>query len=556
MSRRTEIDRDEPRNLLVFAAYEIVFRVAWLFKTESVIVPAFLDALTGGTGWIRGWLPMLSRLGQGVPPLFYADRLRDAPQKSRILRLTSLLMGAPVAAVAWIALVADPVPAPWMPYLFLAVYVLFFSITGLNQLVQGTLHGKLIRADRRGRLMWISGTIGPALAILAAWLVLGPWLDRPGVGRFAPIFTLTAAGFLVCGMITFALSEPDDRPVDEPPVTVWSRLRTAWWVYRSDTQFRRAARVVMLLTCIVLIFPHFQWLAREQLDLDDRELMIWVVAQNVGVACFSPLSGFLADRFGNRLVIRLQCLFLFLAPLLALALAYVDRQVRTRLDLQRAGIAKRLIVTSRASAAGAGDPFAEGAGDSAQLWAMLPVDPRATEGVQVAVVACGAQADASAVAADLAIGLSRHGGERVAFVSCVTGPTAFETRGQRPNAPGWSEVLRGELSLAGAMQKTPVAGLDYLPAGEPGEGQLHPTASREFTALLDRLRKDYRFVVVQVADLAVAPESYGLLRVSEAALLVARSRGTVRADLERASVAVESSGARLLAAVLQPERRA
>lgn len=254
------------------------------------------------------------------------------------------------------------------------------------------------------------------------------------------------------------------------------------------------------------------------------------------------LLGFLGGAFGG--------------VLLALALAYVDRQVRTRLDLQRAGIAKRLIVTSRASAAGAGDPFAEGAGDSAQLWAMLPVDPRATEGLQVAVVACGAQADASAVAADLAIGLSRHGGERVAFVSCVTGPTAFETRGQRPNAPGWSEVLRGELSLAGAMQKTPVAGLDYLPAGEPGEGQLHPTASREFTALLDRLRKDYRFVVVQVADLAVAPESYGLLRVSEAALLVARSRGTVRADLERASVAVESSGARLLAAVLQPERRA
>ena len=33
------------------------------------------------------------------------------------------------------------------------------------------------------------------------------------------------------------------------------------------------------------------------------------------------MSGFLADRFGNRLVIRLQCLFLFLAPLLALALA-------------------------------------------------------------------------------------------------------------------------------------------------------------------------------------------------------------------------------------------
>ena len=320
-SRREEVDRAEPRNLLVLAVYEVVFRVAWLFKTESVIVPAFLDALTGGTGWIRGWLPMLSRLGQGLPPLFVADHLRDAPLKSRVFRMTSLLMSGPVAAVAWIAWAADPVPAAWMPPLFLAVYVLFFSITGLNQLAQGTLHGKLIRAERRGRLMWIAGTVGPALAILAAWFVLGPWLDEPGVARFAPIFTLTSAGFIFCGIITLGLSEPADSPAATPPVSASQQLRSAWWVYRGDANFRRAARVVMLMTCIVLIFPHFQWLARVRLDLDDRELMIWIVAQNIGVACFSPLSGYLADRFGNRLVIRWQCLFLLAAPLLALALA-------------------------------------------------------------------------------------------------------------------------------------------------------------------------------------------------------------------------------------------
>ena len=52
-----------------------------------------------------------------------------------------------------------------MPLAFLALYVLFFSITGLNQIVQGTLHGKLVRAERRGRLMWLGGSIGSGLAI-------------------------------------------------------------------------------------------------------------------------------------------------------------------------------------------------------------------------------------------------------------------------------------------------------------------------------------------------------------------------------------------------------
>jgi hypothetical protein len=40
---------------------------------------------------------------------------------------------------------------------FLVLYLLFFSATGLNQLVDGTLQGKLIRANRRGRLLGIAG---------------------------------------------------------------------------------------------------------------------------------------------------------------------------------------------------------------------------------------------------------------------------------------------------------------------------------------------------------------------------------------------------------------
>jgi MFS family permease len=320
-TRRAAIDRAEPRNLFVLAVYEVVFRIAWIFKTESVIIPAFLDALTGGTGAIRGWLPTLSRIGQSLPPLFVSDRLRDTPDKGRILRITSLLLGVPTAAIAWIAWAADPVPASWMPLAFLALYVLFFAISGLNHVVQGTLHGKLIRAEHRGRLMWISGTVGPALAIAAAWCVLGPWLDRDGIGRFMPIFTLTAAGFTACGFVTLGLSEPRDGSAPAEQVSSWSQLGAAWWVVKTDAPFRRAAIVVVLLTCIVLIFPHFQWLARVQLGLGNRELMIWIVAQNLGIACYSPICGWLADRFGNRLVIRLQCLLLTFAPLVALLMA-------------------------------------------------------------------------------------------------------------------------------------------------------------------------------------------------------------------------------------------
>ena len=60
------IETDEPRNLVVLVVYQVLLRVGWIFKTETVIMPSFLD-MVGGAGWLRGCLPILSRFGQSAP---------------------------------------------------------------------------------------------------------------------------------------------------------------------------------------------------------------------------------------------------------------------------------------------------------------------------------------------------------------------------------------------------------------------------------------------------------------------------------------------------------
>ncbi len=317
---RQEILAAEPRNILLLASYEIVMRLAWIFKTESVIIPAFVDTLTGGMGLARGWLPVLNRIGQSFPPLFFAERLRDSPRKSRVLGAMSLLMALTFACIALLAAIGRKGIAAWMPGVFFVLYVLFFSFTGLNQLTLGTTHGKLIRADRRGRLMGIAGLVGPILAIVAAWTLLRPWLEAPGIGKFVPIFSFTATGFAICALMTFTVHEPAVSLPSEPRLTPWRKITSVWTVLRTDRDFRRAARVAILMICILLLFPHFQWLARVQLGLTDSNLAIWVITQNVGVATFSFLFGLLADRCGNRLVVRYQSVILASAPIVALIL--------------------------------------------------------------------------------------------------------------------------------------------------------------------------------------------------------------------------------------------
>ena len=52
-SREETIARSEPRNLLLLVLHQIVVRTGWIFKTESVIMPAFLDYVMPA-GWLRG----------------------------------------------------------------------------------------------------------------------------------------------------------------------------------------------------------------------------------------------------------------------------------------------------------------------------------------------------------------------------------------------------------------------------------------------------------------------------------------------------------------------
>lgn len=318
--RRAAIDAAEPQNLLVLAAFQVLLRIGWIFKTETVIMPDFLDAIAG-SGWIRGLLPVLNRVGQSVPPLCFAEAVQRAPSKSRMLLTISLLMAVPFLALGTIWGLLQQQRQPWLPPLFLALYFAFFSLNGLNQLAFGTAQGKLIRPVRRGRLLGLAGIAGSVGAVAAALWLLPRWLRMPDNAGYAPIFLFNGGMFVVAGAILLAAREPRDVPQAPTGMRLIDHFRNAWRLYRDDRQFRRAARVAMCFISALLLFPHYQWLGREKLGATNDDLLAWVVAQNVSLGVFSPLLGRVADRRGNRLAVGIAVWLSALTPLVALVLA-------------------------------------------------------------------------------------------------------------------------------------------------------------------------------------------------------------------------------------------
>ena len=208
-----ETDPAHSTNFCLSLFYYCSLRIGWIFKTESIVMPAVLDVI-GGTASIGGFLPMLNRLGQSVPPFLASDLVRGARRKKWIVVGSSLTMGGCFMALSLMWHLTGGQATWYLPALFLVIYGIFFAATGINQLVVNTLIGKLIRVRRRGLLSLLGTGIGAAFAVLAASSMLYRWLPAGDVSadqyRFDLIFGTTGTMFIIAAICAaFWIERPD-----------------------------------------------------------------------------------------------------------------------------------------------------------------------------------------------------------------------------------------------------------------------------------------------------------------------------------------------------------
>ena len=284
-------------------------------------MPAFMD-LIGGASWQRGCLPMLNRLGQSIPPLLFSDRIRNVRYKKKALWLSTSLMGSCFVflAVCWWS--TDGENRFWWPWLFLTVYAVFFAATGVNQLLFNTLTGKLVVAQQRGRLAATGSLLGGLSAIVFAFLLLQPWLHSTPP-QFGLIFGFTGLAMIsAAGMAWWFIEVADEKR---------SQLRSGIEIVANarktviqDRNFCLLAIAGAMFGMSMTLFPHYQSIAREKLEIGYDTMLYWIVAQHVGASLLSVPAGWLADRSGNRRVLRILMGLLCVAPAMLVLLQWFD----------------------------------------------------------------------------------------------------------------------------------------------------------------------------------------------------------------------------------------
>ncbi len=306
------------RNFLTLAFTNVSQRVGWIFKTESIIMPGFVYAITG-SGAIRGFLPLISRFGRSFPQFIVAHWVNRLRYKWPPVFIASLVM-----AIAWgalsgaIFLFPDARPLPILITFFLA-YTIHWIANGNALLFSGVLQGKLIPAHRRGRLLAVSNTAGCFLAILAVYLLLENWLARGNSG-YSMVFGMTSALFFISAFSVLALKESPDMP-ETKSMTFGSFIVSSASIISRDRNFRRLIYAVSLFYAFHFLFPHYTVFGMESLGLKEGSFIPFLIAQNTVNALGSLTMGYLADRRGNKMVLGILMAAAGCVPLLAIGIA-------------------------------------------------------------------------------------------------------------------------------------------------------------------------------------------------------------------------------------------
>ncbi|NDC63099.1 MAG: MFS transporter [Planctomycetia bacterium] len=337
-----EAARREARNTAWIELYQVIVRVGWIFKTETIIMPAVLDAVVD-SGLLRGLLPVLNRGGQSVPPLLLSATLARMPVKKRALSWTTAAMAGCFAALAaaWGPLQAGR--PDLLAVVFLVIYGMFSAANGLNQLVVASLQGKLIPPGHRGRAMVVSVAVGSVLAIAAAVLLMGRWLGQPD--GFPKIFAATAGFFAVAAIAPFFLDEPpDDGPSPDSSRGASARASgdgsssAGGWMRAAcravdgwrrtlvgDRALLRLSLVAACFSAVLMLFPHYQAFARDRLGSRIGSLLTWVVVQNAATGAASLVAGPISDRRGTRVVLVWLVALSSATPLVVTLLSLLPR---------------------------------------------------------------------------------------------------------------------------------------------------------------------------------------------------------------------------------------
>ncbi|MGD2104415.1 MAG: MFS transporter [Anaerolineae bacterium] len=251
---------------------------------------------------------MVAPLGQAcwfLPQVFVSTRIQRMERK-----MPGYSLAAAIRVVVWFLLAAAVwfIDTPTILLLsFFALYSTAWAAGGLAGLSFFDVVAKTIPARRRGSLFAWRQFLGGLLGLGAGWVVnvilRQPAFPFPRGHAF--LFLLYGITIIPAMGAFAAIREPPGQEV-LAPLSHSGQLRRAREVLRTDAVYRRyiAARLVLGLAEVAL--PFYGIYAKRVLEAPESMVGIYVATRVAAQLMFNLPWGWLSDRHGNQIVMRLM----------------------------------------------------------------------------------------------------------------------------------------------------------------------------------------------------------------------------------------------------------
>jgi MFS family permease len=319
MSIATFKRADHRRNWAGFLVDYVLFTIGLTFAGMSTVLPAFAARLTAnpvliglvGALWQAGWL---------LPQIFAAHYLSTAPQKLPVIKLFGWI-GRPVFLLLAIVLLLSGSAAPALLLLLLYVATFYFSFTdSVAGVAWFDVLGKAFTHRQRGRMIGVAQATAGVCSI-AAGAAIGWILESSGLGfpdNYALILGLSSVCFIAALGGMYLIREPFE-PVAAERQGMHEYLPGLLRLIRTDRTFLRVNASRLLISMTAVAAPLYAVFALKQLGIAEANVGLFAIAQTVGGALAGLVFGWIVDRAGSHVVIRVVGGVYFLAPCLVFA---------------------------------------------------------------------------------------------------------------------------------------------------------------------------------------------------------------------------------------------
>ncbi len=157
------------------------------------------------------------------------------------------------------------------------------------------------------------------------------------------------------------------------------------------------------------------------------------------------------------------------------------------------------------------------------LCATLICDDHLKSKAVIMLTSAGENEGKTLLATQIAAGFARAGRKTLLLDCDFRNPRCHDRIG-RPIGHGLSEVLRGEVELADALQSLPECELHFLSAGVSDFQVIRSLSNGVFASLLERLRADFDYVIVDSAPTLVVSDGLLIGKLVDGVILVVRPK--------------------------------